>query len=123
MLHFGLNVALAAYAFVALLWVAQHVGATHTPLGGAWGWGSDNCRKKDYRESVLEGAWGEVSKVYGAYEYNAATQKWDIEVSLEAAQFTRRYEHCVTNEFTEWKDAYNYAVSLSFIWVFYCGNY
>ena len=122
MLHFRLNVALAAYAFVALLWVAQHVGATHTPNSGWW-FVTKTCKKSAYRRDVLIGTWGNIVKVYGVYEYNADTQEWEIEVSVKATQFTYRYEHCVTNEYTEWKDAYNYAVSLSFTWVFYCGNY
>ena len=114
MLHFGLNVALAAYAFVALLWVAQHVGASHT----AW-----DCWKRSYRKDTVWGKWGNIDKVYGAYEYNVDTQKWDVQISVRATQFTYRYEHCTSSTYTEWQDAYNYAVSLSFIWVFYCGNY
>ena len=114
MLQIGINVALAAYAFVALLWVAQHVGASHT---------HGSCSGRKWRNQNAGGVWGNIERVYGSYDYNNDTQKWEVQISVKAKQFTRRYEHCTSTTYTEWQDAYNYAVSLSFILAFYCGIY
>ncbi len=67
-----------------------------------------NCNRRNQRGNNAIGVWGNIADIYASYE-NTTSGIWTITVHAKVKQFTRRYQDCTTEQYTEWRDAYNYA--------------